>query len=65
LGQRAPLAQLAIISMVGAAAIQKVDLSSHLKKANYLLVVPQPPKPQPQQKKETKPMEKVKMGEGK
>jgi len=59
LAQRVPLAQAAIISMVAVPDVNKADLSTYLKKAHYLLVVPEPPKP-PAEKKESKPTDKPK-----
>lgn len=44
---RVPLAQSAIISMVAATDIAAADLSTDLKKAHFLLIVPAPPKPTP------------------
>ncbi len=57
--QRVPLAQDAIISMVAVPDVAKAELTTHLKKAHYLLVVPAPPKP-PAEKPPAKPEEKAK-----
>jgi hypothetical protein len=40
-----PLAQAAVVSMVAVPDVAKADVTSSLKKAHYLLVVPTPPKP--------------------
>lgn len=52
LAQRVPLAQQAIISMVAAPDVAKADTTKDRKKAHYLLIVPEPPKP-------VKPIEKT------
>ncbi|MFN0067742.1 MAG: ChaN family lipoprotein [Limisphaerales bacterium] len=56
LAQRAPLAQAAIISMVAVPDVAKADVTAHRRKAHYLLVVPEPPKP-PEKPAEKKPDE--------
>ena len=43
---RAPLAQAAIISMVAVPDVGKADVTASVKKGHYLLVVPEPPKPE-------------------
>jgi uncharacterized iron-regulated protein len=45
LAQRAPLAQMAIISMIAVADAARSDVTNDRKKAHYLLIVPAPPKP--------------------
>lgn len=58
LAQRVPLAQQAILSMVAVPDVAKADGKEHLKKAHYLLLVPQPPvapKPAPTAPASTKP----------
>lgn len=45
LAERAPLAQLGIISMIGVPDVPKAEIDSHRKKAHYLLIVPKPPEP--------------------
>ena len=43
--QRVPLAQAAIITMIGVPDVAKADFADERKKAHYLLIVPAPPKP--------------------
>jgi uncharacterized iron-regulated protein len=45
LAQRVPIAQQAIISMVGVTDVEKADVTNDRGKAHYLLVVPKPPPP--------------------
>jgi uncharacterized iron-regulated protein len=45
LAQRAPLAQVAILSMIAVPDVAKADVTNERKKAHYLLIVPAPPKP--------------------
>jgi uncharacterized iron-regulated protein len=45
LAQRAPLAQVAIISMIAAPDVGKADVTNDRKKAHYLLIVTAPKKP--------------------
>jgi len=45
IASRVPLAQSAVISMVAVPDVPKADVTTSLKKAHYLLVVPAPPKP--------------------
>lgn len=52
LAQRVPLAQQSIISMVAAPDVTKADTTKDRRKAHYLLIVPEPPKP-------VKPVEKT------
>ena len=44
LGQRAPLAQAAIVSMIAVPDVAKADVTNDRKKAHYLLIVVAPPK---------------------
>jgi uncharacterized iron-regulated protein len=43
--QRSPLLNVGIVSMASAKDLSKPDLTKHLKKAHYLLIVPEMPKP--------------------
>jgi uncharacterized iron-regulated protein len=45
--QRSPLLQVSIVSMASVPDVTKPDLTKHLRKAHYLLVTPQMPKPTP------------------
>jgi len=45
--QRSPLLQVGVVSMASMPDVNKPDLTKHLKKAHYLLLVPQMPKPTP------------------
>jgi hypothetical protein len=42
LHERAPLLQVAVVSMAAVPDVAKPDLAKHLRKAHYLLLVPQP-----------------------
>lgn len=50
LTQRVPLAQPAIISMLGAPDVATADWEKERKKGHYLLIVPVPPSPKPPEK---------------
>lgn len=58
LAQRAPLAQIAIVSMIAVPDVNQADVSNDRKKAHYLLIVPAPPKAKsPEKEVEKKPVE--------
>jgi uncharacterized iron-regulated protein len=56
--QRSPLLQVSIVSMASAPDLTKPDLTKHLKKAHYLVVVPEMPK-KPEPKPDAKPAQKT------
>lgn len=56
--QRVPLAQSAVITMMETTDVAKADVTEARKKAQYVLVVPAPPKPV--EKQEAKPGDKAK-----